>query len=114
VATTGATPPALVCLDEPTRGMDRSWKDDLAGRLVSRAAHGFAVLVATHDLDFAASWAERAVIMGRGEVIADGPIAEVLSGGWHFAPEVARVLGGAGGALTPEQGARQLTKELAS
>ncbi len=43
--------------------------------------------------------------MGEGEVIADGPVAEVLSGGWHFATEVARVLGGAGGALTPEQGA---------
>ncbi len=50
--------------------------------------------------------------MGRGEVIADGPAAEVLAGGWHFATEVARVLGGAGGALTPEQGTRLLEGEL--
>jgi energy-coupling factor transport system ATP-binding protein len=36
----------------------------------------------------------------------------VLCGGWHFATEVARVLGGAGGALTPEQGAALLGREL--
>jgi energy-coupling factor transport system ATP-binding protein len=36
--------------------------------------------------------------------IADGPVAEVLSGGTYFATEVARILGGAGGALTPQQG----------
>lgn len=114
VALAAEAPVALACLDEPTRGMDRAWKQELARRLLALAERGTAVLVATHDLDFAASWAERAVIMGRGEVIAEGPIADVLAGGWHFAPEVARVLGGAGGALTPEQGARQLTKELAS
>jgi energy-coupling factor transport system ATP-binding protein len=45
-------------------------------------------------------------------VIADGAAGEVLAGGWHFATEVARVLGGAGGALTPEQGARMLGREL--
>jgi energy-coupling factor transport system ATP-binding protein len=104
--------PALVCLDEPTRGMDRGWKDGLARRLRKLADAGSAVLVATHDMEFAAELAERAVLLGQGEVIADGPVGEVLTGGWHFSTEVARVLGGAGGALTPEQGARQLEREL--
>jgi len=36
----------------------------------------------------------------------------VLSGGWYFATEVARVLGGSGGALTPEQGLAVLDREL--
>ena len=45
-------------------------------------------------------------------MIADGAPAEVLAGGWHFSTEVARALGGAGGALTPEQGARVIGKEL--
>ena len=62
-------------------------------------------MVATHDTEFAAAFADRVVLMGQGEVIADGTPAEVLAGGWHFSTEVARVLGGAGGALTPEQGA---------
>ena len=95
---------AVVCLDEPTRGMDRSRKDALAERLHEIAAGGAAVLVATHDPEFVARLADRVVLMGQGELIADGPVAEVLSGGWYFATEVARVLGGAGGALTPEQG----------
>jgi energy-coupling factor transport system ATP-binding protein len=104
--------PALVCLDEPTRGMDRGWKDGLAARLRTLAEGGAAVLVATHDMEFAAELAERAVLLGQGDVIADGPVGEVLTGGWHFSTEVARVLGGAGGALTAEQGARLLEREL--
>jgi len=104
--------PALVCLDEPTRGMDRARKDELAKRLHELARDGSAVLVATHDPEFAARVADRVLLMGQGELIADGPAAEVLAGGWYFATEVARVLGGAGGALTPEQGAGLLSREL--
>jgi energy-coupling factor transport system ATP-binding protein len=70
------------------------------------------VLVATHDTEFAAELADRVVLLGQGDVIADGPVGEVLTGGWHFSTEVARVLGGAGGALTPESGARTLRREL--
>ena len=103
---------ALVCLDEPTRGMDRAWKAELAIRLEALAGGGAAVLVATHDTEFAASFARRVVLMGEGVVIADGPASDVLAGGWHFATEVARLLGGAGGALTPEDGARLLGREL--
>jgi energy-coupling factor transport system ATP-binding protein len=105
---------ALACLDEPTRGMDRARKLALARRLERLAACGTAVLVATHDTEFAAEFAERVVLMGQGVTIADGPAAEVLAGGWHFATDTARVLGGAGGALTPEQGARLLERELVS
>ncbi len=104
---------ALVCLDEPTRGMDGLHAGALVGRLQALAAGGAAVLVATHDAELAAALADRVVLMGKGEVIADGTPAEVLAGGWHFATEVARVLSGAGGALTPEQGAGLLTRELA-
>jgi energy-coupling factor transport system ATP-binding protein len=104
--------PGLVCLDEPTRGMDRARKDELATRLHELAEAGAAVLVATHDPEFAARLAERVLLMGEGELIADGSAAEVLGGGWYFATEVARVLGGAGAALTPEQGARLVRREL--
>jgi energy-coupling factor transport system ATP-binding protein len=108
----GGGTPAVVCLDEPTRGMDRGWKDELVRRLRALAGAGAAVLVATHDMEFAAELAERAVLLGQGETIADGPVGEVLTGGWHFSTEIARVLGGAGGALTPPQGARLLEREL--
>jgi energy-coupling factor transport system ATP-binding protein len=112
IVMSGDEPPAVVCLDEPTRGMDRARKDALADRLCTLADGGCAVIVATHDTEFAATFAERVVLMGQGDVIADGPAADILSGGWHFATEVARVLGGAGGALTPNDGVRLIDREL--
>jgi energy-coupling factor transport system ATP-binding protein len=99
--------PRLVCLDEPTRGMDRARKDDLGAWLGQVADTGSAVLVATHDVEFAASFAKRVVLLGQGRVIADGDAEEVLSGGWYFATEVARILGSSE-AISPEQGATQL------
>jgi energy-coupling factor transport system ATP-binding protein len=102
-----ADPPAVVCLDEPTRGMDRTHKHELARLLRETDA---AVLVATHDPEFVAEFADRVVLLADGAPIADGVAAEVLSGGTYFATETARILGGAGGALTPEQGIRFLQR----
>ena len=95
--------PAAVLLDEPTHGMDRPHKDELAERIAALAAAGAAVLVATHDTEFAASFAERVVLLGQGVVIGDGAPGEILGGGRHFSTEVARVTRGA--ALLPEEGA---------
>jgi energy-coupling factor transporter ATP-binding protein EcfA2 len=100
--------PAVLALDEPTRGMDRAAKAALAKDLRRRAQEGQAVIVATHDPEFAAACARRAVLLADGRVIADGPAAELLAGGWYFATETARILGGAGGALLPEDGAELL------
>jgi energy-coupling factor transport system ATP-binding protein len=102
--------PGLIALDEPTRGMDRARKDDLVGLIGDLAGRGAGLLVATHDVEFAAAFAERVVLLGDGVVIADGPAAEVLSGGWYFATEVARVLD-LPGVITPEQGAAALRQE---
>jgi energy-coupling factor transport system ATP-binding protein len=88
--------------------MDRAHKDRLTAALLQAAGGGSAVVVATHDVELAAAVADRVVLMGDGEIVADGSPAEVLSGGWYFATETARILGGAGGALTPAQGAEML------
>ena len=101
--------PGLVSLDEPTRGMDRARKEELAGWAGELAQRGASVVVATHDVEFASVFAERVVLLGDGELIADGPVAEILSGGWYFATEVARILGAAG-AISPEQGAELLRR----
>jgi energy-coupling factor transport system ATP-binding protein len=109
----GESPPALA-LDEPTRGMDREAKAELAAELRRRAANGQAVIVATHDPEFAAAFARRALLLADGRIVADGAAAELLSGGWYFATETARILGGAGAALVPEQGAGLLRERAAS
>ncbi len=104
----GGDAPAVIALDEPTRGMDRARKVALAERLRALAASGAAVVVATHDVEFAARVAERSVLLGRGRVIADGPAREVLCGGRYFATEVGRVLGAQARVVLPEDGARLL------
>jgi energy-coupling factor transporter ATP-binding protein EcfA2 len=104
----GGAPPAVVALDEPTRGLDRGQKAALAERVRALATRGAAVLTATHDVEFAASVASRCVLLGRGSVMADGPAAEVLSGGRYFATEVSRVLWPATGVVLPEDGAALL------
>jgi energy-coupling factor transport system ATP-binding protein len=98
-------PPAVLCLDEPTRGTDAVHKAALARRLAEVAAGGTAVLVATHDAEFAAALAQRTILLGDGRPVADAPTAEVLGGGWYFATQVARVLGPSTRALDAAAGA---------
>ncbi len=102
---------AVLCLDEPTRGMDRGDKAQLAELLVSLKE---AVIVATHDPEFAAAFADRVVLLADGAVIADGPVAEVLAGGSYFATETARILGGWRSILTPDQAVAALSTPVAA
>jgi energy-coupling factor transport system ATP-binding protein len=99
-------PAAVIGLDEPTRGMDRAAKAALTERLAGFATGGAAIVVATHDPEFAAEVADRVILLADGRPIADGPVGEVLAGGWYFATETARVTGGR--ALLPVAGAALL------
>jgi energy-coupling factor transport system ATP-binding protein len=87
-----AAAPAVVLLDEPTRGLDYPGKARLRELVRALAADGRAVVLATHDVEFAAAAADRVVVMAEGEVIADGPTADVLVASPAFAPQVAKVL----------------------
>ncbi len=108
----GGDLPGVVCLDEPTRGMDRARKAELASWADGLAGAGAGLVIATHDVEFAASFADRVVLLGDGELIADGTAEEILSGGWYFSTEVARILG-ADGAISPEAGAVLLGSPVA-
>ena len=108
IVTAGDPPAAVLCLDEPTRGMDRLAKVALADQLVERSQLGAAVVVATHDPEFAAAFATRAVLLADGRIVADASPAELLSGGWYFATETARILGGHGGILTAAEALERL------
>ncbi|MEV0675347.1 ATP-binding cassette domain-containing protein [Actinosynnema sp. NPDC050436] len=87
-----AAPPVML-LDEPTRGLDYTAKANLARIIADLAAEGRAVVVATHDVEFVATVADRAVVMAEGEIVSDGPTTEVLGGSPAFAPQVAKILG---------------------
>ncbi|MQA01422.1 MAG: ATP-binding cassette domain-containing protein [Streptosporangiales bacterium] len=84
--------PSVVLLDEPTRGLDYPAKRRLAEVLRSLASDGASVLVATHDVEFAAGVAGRVVVLAGGEVVADDAAAAVVVSSPLFAPQVAKVL----------------------
>lgn len=84
--------PALIALDEPTRGLDYPAKQQLVSNLrrLVRAGHG--VVLATHDVELAAELADRIVVLADGEIVADGPATEVVVASPIFAPQVSKVL----------------------
>ncbi|MGW8764037.1 ABC transporter ATP-binding protein [Streptomyces sp. NPDC055815] len=84
--------PPLLLLDEPTRGLDYAAKARLVAHLRTLAADGHAIVLATHDVELAADLAHRVVIIADGEVVADGPTAEVVVSSPAFSPQVAKIL----------------------
>ncbi|MEV6945921.1 ATP-binding cassette domain-containing protein [Streptomyces sp. NPDC051172] len=84
--------PPLLLLDEPTRGLDYAAKARLVTLLRNLAAEGHAIVLATHDVELAAELAHRVVLLADGEVIADGPTAEVVVSSPSFAPQVTKIL----------------------
>jgi energy-coupling factor transport system ATP-binding protein len=84
--------PRVLLLDEPTRGLDYRAKHALHEVLAELARGGHAVVVATHDVEFVAIAADRVVVMGDGDIVADGPTAEVVVASPAFAPQVAKIL----------------------
>ncbi|WP_181798076.1 ABC transporter ATP-binding protein [Streptomyces sp. WELS2] len=84
--------PPLLLLDEPTRGLDYAAKARLVSVLRGLAAEGHAIVLATHDVELAAELAHRVVLLAEGEVIADGPMAEIVVSSPSFAPQVTKIL----------------------
>ncbi|MGN6687145.1 MAG: ABC transporter ATP-binding protein [Actinomycetales bacterium] len=87
-----AASPPLLLLDEPTRGLDYAAKSRLVAMLSQLAAAGHAVVLSTHDVELVAELADRVVVLAEGEVVADGPTADVVVASPAFAPQVAKIL----------------------
>jgi len=73
-----ATRPRALLLDEPTAGLDHPATLALLAALDARHHACDATLLATHDTDLAAAWADRVVIMDNGQLLAAGPPAALL------------------------------------
>ncbi|PID52930.1 MAG: cobalt ABC transporter ATP-binding protein, partial [Micrococcales bacterium] len=87
-----APDPPVVAVDEPTRGLDYLAKNRLVAWLARLATDGRCVLVATHDVEFAAQCANRVVQLADGEVVLDTEATRALATSPAFAPQVAKVL----------------------
>ena len=76
LATTLATEPELMLLDEPTQGMGH---EDVARvtELIKRVAAGRTVLMVEHNMNVVSSIADTITVLARGAVLAEGPYASV-------------------------------------
>ena len=75
-----AARPRLLLLDEPAANLDPYWQLRLMEMLRDLARAGHGVVAAMHDLDLAARFADRLVLMDAGRIAADGAPEEILSG----------------------------------
>jgi energy-coupling factor transport system ATP-binding protein len=70
--------PEIVALDEPTTGQDAVFRAALVRLLRDLQNQGITVILATHDLEFAAEVAPRWIVLADGEIVADGAPGQVI------------------------------------
>jgi cobalt/nickel transport system ATP-binding protein len=73
-----AMEPRVVLADEPTAGLDAAMTTRLMEIFSRLNADGRTILVATHDADLALAWADLAIVLDAGTVVAAGPPVDVL------------------------------------
>ena len=71
--------PAVVVLDEPVNGLDPEGVRWIRGLLAGLAAEGRTVLVSSHLMAEMALTAQRVVVVGRGRLLADASLAEIVA-----------------------------------
>ncbi|HEY3959221.1 MAG TPA: ABC transporter ATP-binding protein [Solirubrobacteraceae bacterium] len=69
--------PELLVLDEPTAAMDVEGRHSFWTTMREFAARGRTIVFATHYLEEADAYADRAVLMAHGRIVADGPTNEI-------------------------------------
>jgi ABC-2 type transport system ATP-binding protein len=81
IATALLGDPATLLLDEPVNGLDPEGIQWIRGLLKSLAAEGRSILVSSHLMSEMALTADRLVVVGRGRLILEGTVDEVVRGG---------------------------------
>jgi energy-coupling factor transport system ATP-binding protein len=79
VASVLAVKPEVIVLDEPTTGLDYAHQIEAMEMLKSLNDEGHTIIIITHAMWIAESFASRAVVMRGGEIIADGPTRRVFA-----------------------------------
>ncbi len=91
LALTLLSKPRLLLLDEPTKGLDPLAKLRLGEHLRHIHSQGTALLMATHDIEFAAAYANRCSLLFHGEIVADGEPESFFQGNLFYATPLHRL-----------------------
>ncbi|GAB6155815.1 hypothetical protein JCM17380_45660 [Desulfosporosinus burensis] len=72
--------PKIVLLDEPTKGLDAESKEELGEILKKLGSQDVAIVIVTHDIEFAAEYADQCAMMFDGEIVSEGKAKEFFAG----------------------------------
>lgn len=93
IAATIVSEPDIIILDEPTRGMDAQSKHNLGLLLQELSLEGKAIVLITHDADFAGDYADTVMLMFDGEITAHGRANDIMCGSIYYSPQITKVFG---------------------
>lgn len=79
LATLACGPWPCLVLDEPTAGLDAAGAETVARHVRALAQGGRAIVIVTHDMEFAERLCHRAVAVGEGAILFDGAFATLAS-----------------------------------
>ena len=71
--------PDVILLDEPTASLDPENVTRLEETLDQLTEAGIALMVSTHDVDFAARFARRGLVFSHSKLLEDGPLTEIFN-----------------------------------
>ncbi len=86
--------PEILILDEPTKGLDNYLKDELAEILTELKNDGAAILLVTHDIEFAAALTDRCAMLFNGEITFEAPPEEFFRGNSFYTTAANRMARG--------------------
>ena len=72
--------PRLLLMDEPTKGLDTEYKQELGEILKKLQEHGITIFMISHDVEFVAEYADRVGLFFQGNVVTSKPAAEFFAG----------------------------------
>lgn len=78
--------PRLLLLDEPTKGLDHTARERVAGMIEAARRDGVTVIVSTHDLAFVRRVADRVSLMFDGELACTEPVGEFFRNNLFYRP----------------------------
>lgn len=85
--------PAVLLLDEPTKGLDSLFKAELGSLLRRLTEQGITIVVVSHDVEFCAQWATRVGLLFDGSVVAEGAPSALFSAAAFYTTAASRIAG---------------------
>lgn len=83
--------PDIICLDEPTKGIDAKGKKAIQKILHTLAGRGVCIIIVSHDADFAAEVSDRCAFLFDGQIVSEGTSREVFSTNKFYTTYASRI-----------------------